>query len=78
MELSFFFLDSDPCKKDPCQNLAGAVVQSCIPVGAGDFECHCQEGFKWVNDNNFCARLEGKVFTIENLFLGSHFVLSNC
>lgn len=42
------------CEKDPCQNIARAIVSSCEPVGAADFQCQCQDVFHWDDDSNSC------------------------
>ena len=42
------------CHKDPCRNIARAVVGSCNAVKDDDFECHCQLPFAWDDDSNSC------------------------
>jgi hypothetical protein len=55
VQFCFFHVGNlDPCRKDPCQNLAGAIVDSCIKVGASDFMCQCQAGFAWNDESNSC------------------------
>ena len=44
----------NPCEKNPCQNIAKAVVNSCHAIGTADFECMCQNS-KWDDDTNSCA-----------------------
>ncbi len=45
---------SDVCSKDPCQNIARAVVGSCQPQGDANFVCRCQHHNKWDDDTNAC------------------------
>jgi hypothetical protein len=44
-----------PCAKDPCMNIARAVVGSCQSLGRTDFTCGCQRSFIWQDDTNMCA-----------------------
>jgi hypothetical protein len=44
----------NPCDKNPCQNIARAMVDTCQPVGHSDFECRCQPPFTWDDDSNSC------------------------
>jgi hypothetical protein len=63
--LSYEGLDIDPCKKDPCQNIAGALIGTCVSIGTVDFSCRCQLPFIWMDDTNSCAH--GSYFIVFNL-----------
>ena len=45
---------ADICYKDPCQNIARAVVGTCESDGNADFTCECQERYKWEDVTNSC------------------------
>lgn len=42
------------CRKDPCENIARAVVGTCEPDGESDFKCQCQLISKWDDYSNSC------------------------
>lgn len=42
------------CSKDPCDNIARALVNTCNAVGDADFTCQCQSGYSWDDDSNSC------------------------
>ena len=46
----------DPCYKNPCKNIARAVVDSCMRLDNTDFVCKCQQHFIWDDDNNDCVQ----------------------
>ena len=45
---------SKVCRKDPCLNIASAVVGTCEPDGDTDFTCQCQSGHQWDDETNSC------------------------
>ena len=45
----------DICQKDPCQNIARALVGTCSPLGDSDFVCLCQATNKWDDESNSCV-----------------------
>ena len=47
-------MQESPCRKYPCANIAGAIVDSCSEVGGLDFKCECQGSFEWNDDTNAC------------------------
>ena len=58
--LKFFYSEigkvvADICRKDPCENIARAVVGTCIADGEFDFSCQCQFRNKWNDDTNSCV-----------------------
>lgn len=56
--------NDDMCQKDPCQNIARAMINTCIPVGDSDFKCSCQAAFTWDDDSNSCAdaQVQGQIY----------------
>ena len=51
----FVFIETDPCKADPCHN------GRCIPISDGSYHCDCVEGFSGPNCNGeFNGELVGK------------------
>jgi hypothetical protein len=47
----------DPCHKNPCQNIARTVTESCKSVkDYSDFECACQMHFVWDDETNSCMK----------------------
>jgi hypothetical protein len=44
------------CQKNPCQNIAAAIVNSCKDINRLDFECSCQPDHNWDDDTNACIR----------------------
>ena len=48
------------CIKDPCANIAKAVVGSCNLIGRSDFQCQCQHSHMWDDGANTCiSRITG-------------------
>ena len=45
----------DPCSKDPCTNLARAILGTCRPLGSADFICSCQHSSSWDDETNSCV-----------------------
>ena len=52
-------VDENICSKDPCQNIAKAIVGSCQMSGQNDFVCACQRAFSWNDDVNMCMSITG-------------------
>ena len=50
------------CVKDPCANIAKAVVGSCSPIGSHDFQCQCQHSHAWNDDANACISRTNGIF----------------
>jgi hypothetical protein len=52
--LAIMVVESSVCTKDPCQNIARALVGTCQPRSEADFSCDCQAGSLWDDDTNAC------------------------
>jgi hypothetical protein len=53
------------CSKDYCENIAKAVVGSCVDIGNADFQCRCQLPFVWDDDKNSCRSGVNNNYQIE-------------
>jgi hypothetical protein len=52
---------ANPCQKNPCRNIARAIVNRCVKLSNDDFECRCQRHFHWDDETNACLD-EGMLF----------------